>query len=116
MKKAYALRTRLRVMSGPDIALGPGKAELLGFIVETGSLRQSAARLGMSYMRAWSLVRLMNRSFRSPLVKSLRGGKSGGGARLTPRGRKVLALYRATEQSAQKAAAAGWAKLKRELK
>ncbi len=107
---------RWRVMAGPLIVLGPGKADLLALVAETGSLRQAAARLDMSYMRAWSLVRVMNRSFRTPLVESLRGGKSGGGARLTSAGKRVLALYQDLEKKAQGAAATSWKKLKRELK
>jgi molybdate transport system regulatory protein len=103
-------------MAGALIVLGPGKADLLELVAETGSLRQAATRLGMSYMRAWSLVRVMNRSFRAPLVESLRGGKSGGGAQLTKSGRKVLALYRGMEEQAQDAVAVSWAKLRRELK
>jgi molybdate transport system regulatory protein len=122
MRKTAAKKTgpilvpRWRVMSGPLIVLGPGKADLLALVAETGSLRQAAARLDMSYMRAWSLVRVMNRSFRTPLVESLRGGKSGGGARLTPSGKRVLALYQELEKKAQSAAAPPWKKLKRELK
>lgn len=107
---------RWRVMAGSLIVLGPGKADLLALVAETGSLRQAAARLDMSYMRAWSLVRVMNRSFRTPLVESLRGGKSGGGARLTRSGERVLALYQELEKTAQDAAAPGWKKLRRELK
>ena len=46
-------------------------------------LRRAAGRLGMSYMRAWNLVRTMNAAFRDPLVVSTRGGAgrpgSGGG-------------------------------------
>jgi molybdate transport system regulatory protein len=116
MKPKHVVKARLRIMSGEEIALGPGKVELLGLIAETGSLRQAAARMDMSYMRAWSLVRLMNASFRLPLVEAVRGGRTGGGAQLTPEGREVLALYHGMEQAAQRAAAQGWARLRRRLK
>ena len=53
--------TKLRVMFGTEIAIGPGKAELLAAIAETGSISASAKRLGMSYRRAWLLVDTMNR-------------------------------------------------------
>ena len=39
----------------------------------------------------------MNASFATPLVESNRGGVSGGGARVTDMGGRVLALYRAIE-------------------
>ena len=87
--------TKLRVMYGTEIAIGPGKAELLEAIAETGSISASAKRLGMSYRRAWLLVDTMNRCFREPVVASATGGSGGGGAHVTPFGRRVLARYEA---------------------
>jgi molybdate transport system regulatory protein len=87
--------TKLRVMFGPEIAIGPGKADLLEAISATGSISASAQRLGMSYRRAWLLVDTMNRCFREPLVASATGGTGGGGARVTDFGRQVLDRYRA---------------------
>jgi molybdate transport system regulatory protein len=85
--------TKLRVMFGSEIAIGPGKAELLAAIAETGSISASAKRLGMSYRRAWLLVDTMNRCFREPLVASAAGGTGGGGAQVTNFGREVLDRY-----------------------
>ena len=85
--------TKLRVMFGSEIAIGPGKAELLAAIAETGSISASAKRLGMSYRRAWLLVDTMNRCFREPVVASATGGSGGGGANVTAFGRRVLARY-----------------------
>src|SRR5258706_6060554 len=65
--------TRLRVMLDDSIALGPGKADLLEAIRGSGSIVAAASSLGMSYMRAWKLVRTMNGCFASPLVVATRG-------------------------------------------
>jgi len=108
----FSLRPRLRVVSGVEIALGPGKAELLEGVRRTGSLRAAARQQGMSYMRAWKLVRMMNRSFRDPLVEYARGGKSHGGASLTKTGEKVLALYREMERASLRVNAAAWKRLR----
>jgi len=105
------LQPRLRVMAGDDVPLGPGKADLLDQIDATSSLSRAAAALGMSYMRAWSLVKVMNRGFREPLVELTRGGAGGGGARLTGTGRTALDLYRKMEAASLKAAAPSWSKL-----
>ena len=88
---------RIRVVCGRDIALGPGKAELLEHIARTGSLRKAAAAMEMSYMRAWTLVQTMNRCFKKPVVVTTRGGAEGGSATLTETGRAALALYRHME-------------------
>ncbi|MDT3737088.1 MAG: LysR family transcriptional regulator [Denitratisoma sp.] len=102
-KKAGSLRARLRFVLEPDIALGPGKAEMLERIRETGSISAAGRLMGMSYKRAWLMVESMNRCFRRPLVEAAKGGARGGGARLTPDGEEVLAHYRNMEAKAAKA-------------
>jgi molybdate transport system regulatory protein len=86
-----------RVYLGDEIALGPGKAELLNHIAETGSISEAARRMEMSYNRAWLLVRTMNRCFEKPLVLASRGGDRHGGAQLTKTGKEILALYQRLE-------------------
>ena len=95
--------TKLRVMYGTEIAIGPGKAELLEAIEATGSISASAKRLRMSYRRAWLLVDTMNRCFREPVVASATGGSGGGGARVTPFGRDMLRRYRAMQSRIDRA-------------
>src|SRR5665213_4515379 len=99
MEKTPTLKPRFRIMMGPTIALGPGKIKLLLLVEETGSINRAAAQMDMSYMRAWTLIRTMNRCFNSDVVTSVRGGRTGGGARLTPLGKKVVALYLDLEQT-----------------
>src|SRR5262245_53607025 len=115
-KRMPALRTRLRIVCGEDIALGPGKVDLLALVAQTGSIREAAERMHMSYMRAWTLIRTMNRCFKSPLVEAVRGGKQGGGARLTETGRKALEFYRRMEEQSYAAAKATWTELQGLLK
>lgn len=112
----YHVRPRIRITRDDDtIVLGPGKADLLDAIARTGSIRGAAEELGMSYMRAWTLVRTMNSAFRSPLVEKERGGAGQGGAQLTDAGQRVLALYRKMEERAEKSIAGAWERLRREL-
>ena len=115
-RESNRLLPRFRVMHRNEPALGPGKADLLMHIKETGSIGNAAAQLSMSYMRAWRLIQTMNRCFREPLVKRRRGGKTGGGAVLTPTGEQVLKLYRRIEAQSQKATNNTWTKMKSFLK
>ena len=73
--------------------IGPGKSHLLALIAEEHSISEAARKMRMSYKRAWELIEAMNGCFRKPLVESSTGGKQGGGSRLTPLGKRVLALY-----------------------
>ncbi|HXU55247.1 MAG TPA: LysR family transcriptional regulator [Casimicrobiaceae bacterium] len=97
---------RLRFSRGDDIAVGPGKVDLLEAIEASGSISGAARSLGMSYRRAWLLVDTMNRCFRAPLVEAEAGGKRGGGARLTRLGAEVIERYRRIERDAARAGAA----------
>ncbi|HKA37757.1 MAG TPA: LysR family transcriptional regulator [Thermoanaerobaculia bacterium] len=112
---SYRLKPRLRVLAGDTIVLGPGKADLLEAIGAERELRGAASRIGMSYMRAWTLLREMNRSFGRPLVETARGGSAHGAARLTPLGRSVLALYREMQSRSAAAASPAWRRLRRLL-
>jgi molybdate transport system regulatory protein len=103
-------------MRGKEVALGPGRVELLELIGETGSLRAAAIRMGVSYMRAWNLVKYSNKCFARPLVEASRGGKTGGGATLTEVGRQVVELYREMEHESQESISPTWKKLRKFLK
>lgn len=98
-------KTRFRVQIKHAVAIGPGKADVLQSVAETGSLAEAGRRLGMSYQRVWSLVRAMNADFVEPLVVTQKGGPTGGGAKLTSAGERVLLVYRAIERDAQRAIA-----------
>lgn len=93
------IEVKVRVIAEGERALGPGKADLLDKIAETGSISAAAKAMDMSYSRAWQLVDVMNRAFKEPLVSAEAGGKRGGGASLTPFGANMLALYRRMESA-----------------
>jgi molybdate transport system regulatory protein len=99
------VQLRVRFITGDEVALGPGKIELLEIIARTGSISAAAKCKGMSYRRAWQLVDTMNRCFREHLVDTAVGGKAGGGTRLTPFGEAVVQDYRALERASREASA-----------
>ena len=93
----------LRVKFSDDFYMGPGRADLMQGIAETGSISQSGKRMDMSYKRAWSLVQALNEGFGAPLVEASRGGAAQGGAHLTADGQFVLERYRAMQGAARQA-------------
>jgi molybdate transport system regulatory protein len=104
-------------MIAREIALGPGKVELLEAVHATGSITEAAEQMGMSYMRAWTLIRTMNRCFKDPLVNTVRGGREGGGgAELTPTGRQALFLYQKMNSKYHVAVRKDWARLQKLLR
>lgn len=113
--RAPLARLHLRIHLGPEVALGPGKADLLEGIEATGSIAAAGRQLGMSYKRAWVLVDTMNACFRTPLVAAAKGGKTGGGAALTPLGAEVLHAYRRMQERAARAVTKDVDQLRRHL-
>ncbi|MDQ2147245.1 LysR family transcriptional regulator [Alcaligenaceae bacterium C4P045] len=96
---------RLRVYRDADIAIGPGKVALLEAIVQERSITAAAAKLGMSYRRAWLLIDELNRSLKHPAVETTTGGAKGGGTTVTDTGHALIKRYRAIEDTAAQAAA-----------
>ena len=83
--------------------MGPGRADLLEGVRDTGSIAASGRRMGMSYKRAWSLVEDLNAAFKAPLVEMRRGGAGHGGASLTALGEEILAAFRRMQASGEEA-------------
>ena len=101
------LKLKAQIFLGDEIAMGPGKAELLEAIDQTGSISAAGRALGMSYRRTWLLVDIMNRCWREPLVTTTLGGSKGGGASITAFGREILRQYRDLENRIHAEAEAG---------
>jgi molybdate transport system regulatory protein len=76
---------------------GHNRIELLRKIRETGSINRAAQSLGLSFKAAWQAVEQMNNSADQPLVVRARGGKDGGGTRLTEHGEDLVAAFEAAE-------------------
>ncbi len=104
LAQEHRLDIRARLHCGTEIAMGPGKADLLDAIASAGSISGAGRLLGMSYRRTWMLVDVMNRCWQTPLVETAAGGTQGGGARLTDLGARVLAQYRDLERRIAEAA------------
>lgn len=63
---------------------GDGPHDLLLRVQRTGSLSRACAEMGMSYNKAWRLVREMERRLGFSLIERRTGGVEGGGSDLTP--------------------------------
>jgi len=97
MESGPTLKIKIQLFCGEEIAMGPGKADLLDAIKAQGSISAAGRAMDMSYRRAWLLVDAMNRCWVEPLVETSPGSAQGG-ARVTPAGAHVLAQYRALQE------------------
>ncbi len=88
ISSSIKLETRLGGLANPRWMV------LLGDVDESGSITAAAKAAGLSYKAAWDAIDAMNNLAGKPVVATAVGGKGGGGAKLTARGRELLATYR----------------------
>lgn len=81
--------------------LGKSRIELLLCIEETGSITKAAKMMKMSYKAAWDTVDTMNNLSQQPLVKRIKGGKGGGGTRLTDYAKELVTTYNVLNEEHQ---------------
>ncbi len=96
MKKE--IRVRCWIDIDGERFFGPGRAELLQLIGETGSIAKAAKSMGMSYKKAWDMVNEMNNRGNKPYVVSHKGGQNGGGAEVTEAGKKIISAYKQLDE------------------
>jgi molybdate transport system regulatory protein len=99
------LKLKAQVLVDGEIAIGPGKADLLEAVARAGSIAAAGRELGLSYRRTRDMIDTLNFCWQVPLVQTARGGRQHGGARLTAAGTEVLARYRALEAALRHTAA-----------
>jgi molybdate transport system regulatory protein len=74
-------------------AFGDGPYELLKHVQRTKSLHKAANEMGMSYSKAWELIRLIEKRLGFVLLEKKVGGQAGGGSFVTPMGRNLMNQY-----------------------
>lgn len=78
--------------------LGAGRIELLERIQQSGSLRQAALQMKMSYKQAWDMIKHMNEQLGGPVIVAHRGGKGGGTTIVTENGIKAIEIFHSYQQ------------------
>ena len=76
-----------------EVVVGSGKVGLLKMIDELGSIQRAAEAMKMSYRHAWGFIRAIEKHSRAKFVETQVGGRDGGWARLTPKGKDFLRRY-----------------------
>ena len=70
-----------------------GAEELFQLIDETGSVRHAADKMGLSYSKAWKIIKRIEDATGKIAIKRSQGGKGGGKAELSEDGRRLLEEY-----------------------
>ncbi len=92
MEQPLSYRVRIQIYKG-EKCFGPGIAELLTRVQETGSLRAAAGEMDLAYSKAWRMVKNSEAALGYKLLISQPGGKTGGGPSLSPEAKDMLRRY-----------------------
>lgn len=76
---------------------GPGVRDLFLFIESEHSVKAASEKMGMSYSKAWKLIRNVEKTLGKPAITRTQGGRDGGSASLTAEGKDLLERYIAFE-------------------
>lgn len=104
--KNYTSQSILLADARPDVRVrlvgevpffGPGTAELLGGVLQWGSVCRACEKIGLSYSKGRRMLRVLEQQLHEPAVICTKGGSGGGSARLTEAGRSLLEKYRCYE-------------------
>jgi molybdate transport system regulatory protein len=87
------LKTKVWLEADGEKLFGDGPCDILSRIERTGSLRQSAAEINMSYSQAWKLVQMIEDNLGYPVLDKQAGGAGGGHSTLTPRAATLTRAY-----------------------
>ena len=98
MNAEYNLNGRIWIEVGGVKVLGHGRVELLERINESGSIRQAALQMEMSYRQAWELIKQMNTLFGQPVLITHRGGKGGSNATVTEFGITIINEFKKLQE------------------
>ncbi len=80
---------------------GDGPCDILQRVDRLGSLRQAAEEINMSYSQAWQLITGLEQKLGFKLLNKQAGGRSGGGSKLTVKGRIITEAYASFRREAE---------------
>ena len=112
---ALPVTTKVKLMLCTDSRFfGPGVCELLEKISETGSIQAAAAKMELSYSKAWRILNQAEKEMGTVLITRISGGRSGGSSTLTEAGKAAVRDFRIMEKKltdyAEKLLKEHWAK------
>lgn len=87
-----------------ELVFGPGLVTLLEGIVQTESVKEACAQMGMSYSKGWKILNRAEGELGYELLTRRHGGKTGGKCSVTQEGISLIARYKKMEEEVRNSA------------
>jgi len=84
------IKAKFWIENRGEVVVGGGKTALLLAVDRFGSIQRAADEFGMSYRHAWGAIKKIEKRAGFKIVDTKLGGKEGGGARLTQKGKAFV--------------------------
>ncbi len=91
--QAFNMSADLSFYREGELFLGTAQVRLIKQVAIDDSIHAAAKNLKMSYQHAWHILDKMNLLSPVPIVIRQKGGKDGGGCRISPYGMKLIRTY-----------------------
>jgi molybdate transport system regulatory protein len=94
---ALVIELPVNINYNEHLFLSPRRIRLLRLIEQTGSINAAARMMSISYQNTWNIISEMNKISPVPVIILQRGGKGGGGAKISEYGKLLLKEYACIE-------------------
>lgn len=89
----FSAHLTLQLLKDNNIVMDEKGANLLILINALGSILAASKKIGMPYSRAWEYISKIERLLGVHIIESKRGGRKGGGTKLTEHGERLVNRY-----------------------
>ena len=104
MNKDISKFLKIKIEVNDNLNIGPGKIALLESIIACGSISAAAKKMGMSYRKAWKLIKEINNASKTKIILTNTGGKGVGGTKISAEGISFIKAFRNIEKKVFKEA------------
>ena len=87
------IKSKIWLEKKGELVFGEGKSQLLKAIDQTGSINKASQKMGISFRQAWEYITAIEKRLGFKFIERSKGGRGGGGSRLTPKARSMILRF-----------------------
>ena len=103
LRQHLAPRHKIWLTWRDGFLMGPNYLKFLEAVEEHGTILEAGHVVGWSYRTCLNRLRRMEKVMGGVVLETQRGGRSGGGAKLSPQASRLVRLYRRWERDSDRA-------------
>jgi len=109
LRQHLAPRLKIWLTWNGSFLMGPNYLKFLEAVEEHGTILEAGQVVGWSYRTCLNRLRRMEKVMGDVVLETQRGGRSGGGARLSPQASRLVRLFRRWHRESERTIKAAFA-------